>query len=136
MNVVVDASAIGTVLLPDEDRRVRAITEEVCAVARLHVPPVWRVEVTSLVLKAFRQRRITDQEQKEAGLRADLIADAAEIGPQIRVAELLSLAAMYSLRAHDATYLHLARSLQLPLLTNDTQMLRAAAALGVELLRP
>lgn len=136
MSVVVDASAIGTLLLPDEDQRFGALTESICMEARLHVPPIWRVEVANLLLKAFRHRRISEHERSRASTRADLIAGLAEVGSDVGIAELIPFAIAHSLRAHDATYLHLAVHLRLPLLTNDKPMQRAALAANVDLLLP
>ncbi len=136
MNVVVDASAMGAMLLPDEDQILGEFTGSVCLTAGLHVPPVWRAEVANLLLKAFRHGRIDDLQLRLASARADVFARLTTIGFATGIDELIDFAMSHALRAHDATYLHLAQTLRVPLLTNDTQMLRAAAASGVELLRP
>lgn len=136
MNVVVDASAIGLFLLRDEDRQLAEFAEEVCRTARLFVPPVWRTEVASLLLKAFRNRRIAERECDDASRRADILAAAAIIGPENSIGDIIGAAGARSLRAHDATCLQLALALHLPLLTNDRRLTGAALASGVALLLP
>ena len=107
-----------------------------CRTDQLHVPPVWRTEVASLLVKAFRQGRINDQERLEGSKRADVLAETATMGAEGGIADLVALAQSCSLRAHDATYLRLAMELRLPLLTNDRALMRAAPDMGVPLLLP
>ena len=132
--MVVDASAIGLVLLRDENQQLAQIAEEVCRTSRLFVPPVWRTEVASLLLKALRNRRITERECDYAVKRADILAAAAVIGSENSICSIIDLAQARSLRAHDATYLQLALALDLPLLTNDRRLIDAATIAGITLL--
>ena len=136
MIIVLDASAVGSFLLPDEDPILGAFARELCRTEQLVVPPVWRTEVANLVMKAFRRGRIGDAERMDAVLLADQVASVAAVQGEIDIAETHAVAIQFKLTAYDATYLELAGRLGLPLLTGDSDLIGAAPKAGIKLLRP
>jgi predicted nucleic acid-binding protein len=99
------------------------------------VPAIWPLEVANAILTARRRRRLQ---------AADLsrIRDALTILPieieatsaEHVLANVLPLAERLALSAHDASYLELARRLELPLATLDAALARAARRAGLEVL--
>jgi predicted nucleic acid-binding protein len=100
---------------------------------RAVVPILWFYEVGNGLLMACRRKRITFDQVD--GFLTRLKALPIEAAPQLP-AELLALPALaekHSLTNYDAAYLGLAMRLNLPLATTDTDLRRAAAAAGVEI---
>lgn len=134
---VVDASAVGPVLLRDE--RSSAIPELMRALDRAEcaVPPHWRFEVANMVLVAVRRGRI------DAATAAADLSDFALLPVQIDIESLdrafdatLDLATQYGLTEYDAAYLELASRLNLILISQDGELLAAARKAGVEAIGP
>lgn len=134
---VVDASAVGPVLLRDE--RSSAIPELMRALDRAEcvVPPHWRYEVANMVLVAVRRGRID-----EATAAADL-SDFAMLPVQVDLESLdrafdrtLDLAKQHGLTEYDAAYLELAERLGLILISQDEALLAAARKSGIEAIGP
>jgi len=101
---------------------------------RAVVPILWFYEVGNGLLMACRRKRITFDQVD--GFLTRLKALPIEAAPQLP-AELLALPALaekHSLTNYDAAYLALAMRLNLPLATTDTDLRRAAAAAGVEII--
>ena len=100
-------------------------------------PALWPVELANALVVAERRKRIT-MDQREAFLRNLTGLDIA-VQPLV-VEEVLqqgiSLATAHRLSVYDATYLAIALRQQLPLATQDDELIRAAAAIGVALFRP
>lgn len=136
MILVLDASAVGSFLLPDEDAVLGAFAWELCRTEQLLAPPIWRTEVANLILKAFRRGRINAMQCADAALRADQVASVVSVGAEMDVAQIHAVATDFQLSAYDATYFNLAHRLRLPLLTGDGGLIRAAQKAGIELLRP
>jgi predicted nucleic acid-binding protein len=100
---------------------------------RAVVPILWFYEIGNGLLMACRRKRITFDQVD--GFLTRLRALPVEAAPQFP-AELLALPALaekHSLTNYDAAYLGLAMRLNLPLATTDTDLRRAAAAAGVEI---
>src|SRR5579884_2641741 len=104
--VVVDASALGAVLL-GEPRAGEALS--LLDGADLYAPSLLDYELTSLA----RKKALRYPEQRDA------IFEVLRLGLAL---ELHRLALETGLTAYDACYLHLARSLDIPLVTFDEQL--------------
>ena len=133
---MLDASAVGSFLLPGEDAELGPFAREICPTERLHVPPVWRSELASLLMKAFRRGRIDAHELSAAAVDADRVAAVVRVEAEPNISEILDGCARAQLKAYDYTYFAVARQLGMPLLTGDDQLRRAARAAGVALLLP
>lgn len=133
MIVVVDASAIGALLLPDE---AGAMTDRVRAAFRdhaVHVPPVWPVEIASLLLNAHRRRRIDDDQRDRASRSAQRLAAVVTIEPDPTIEATVAMGLATGLSACDAAYALVAERLRAPLLTGNPRLARAAEARGIEI---
>jgi predicted nucleic acid-binding protein len=134
---VLDASVTAAWLLPDEasehTRRLYAKIrrDEV----EPQAPNLWQWECANILANGVRRGRIPSSAIE--GLWSVLEAvrhrvDLHELAPAQHKASL-GIAMDSRLSAHDAGYLWLARSLNLPLLTFDRKLMDAAAACGVKL---
>lgn len=129
--VVVDASMTAAWLLPDEAsessraayRRVRR------GVLELHAPQLWLWECGNIIANGVKRRRLSADDALLTWSVLDAVRVRVELATpepsQVRAA--LVLAIDHSLSLYDAAYLWLALSLQLPLLTADEKLRRAAA---------
>ncbi|MEE6280593.1 type II toxin-antitoxin system VapC family toxin [Georgenia sunbinii] len=95
-----------------------------------HVPELWRLEVTNVLLVAERRGRIREAQSRR-------FVDLLERLP-IRVApsagsltEVLDLGRRHRLSAYDAAYLELAERLGTPLATLDGRLVDACRTAGV-----
>ena len=135
---VLDGSAALALILPDERdspgaRQVRAALE---TGATVHVPAHWWVEVTNGVIMAERRKRLTLAVGMEAlSLMAalDVVTDD-ETARRIPT-EAAGLARQQGLTAYDAAYLELAIRRGAMLASQDKDLLKAATACGVAVLR-
>ena len=130
--IVVDASVAVAASIPDEAEDARPILLSFAAQHRFAVPTYWRVEVASALLKAERRQRLSPTwlDATVAILDAlDVTSDAATWDRAFT--DLLPLARREHLSVYDAGYLDLALRLQVPLLTFDRVLERAAICHGV-----
>ena len=135
MSWIMDGSMAGALGLPDElSHRAERFLEVMLAGAEVWVPPLWRCEMSNLLVAAVRRRRLTPATMKHlAGLYASLpvLADAPP-SPAISGA-IQRLAIQHGLSACDAAYLELAHRLVAGLATLDRDLERAAKSSGVPL---
>jgi predicted nucleic acid-binding protein len=132
MALVVDASAIASVLLPHEDGA--AFRALLTPRPRLHAPWLIQAEVGNILVVQARRGRISAATVR-AGL--DLFAGfglALDTGADLP--GVADLAARHGLTFYDALYLDLALRLRLPLATFDAALIRAAQGSGVDLALP
>lgn len=101
----------------------------------IHVPNLWPIEITNVVLAALRRNRITDDELP------DLLGDLRELPDEIdRETDSMvweasfQLATQFNLSIYDATYLELAGRKQLPLATLDKALARACQEANINVL--
>jgi predicted nucleic acid-binding protein len=134
VSVVLDASAAGPILIPDESRALLPGLVEALADCSAVVPPHWRLEIGNLLLVARRRGRLSEADLKLAlgtllalSIEEDAAASTYPEGTVWTVAE------RYGLTLYDAAYLELAARLSLPLATSDSALLRAATEAGVGL---
>ena len=100
------------------------------------VPPLWHLEIASLLLSSERHRRLT-QAESQAYLA---LLQRLPISTDVSAAErgrldVFHLAREHGLTVYDAAYLDLAMRRQLPLATLDPELQRAARATGVSLIQ-
>ena len=131
--VVVDASAVGAALLPDEVDPVGVLVLKLSGDCDFIEPPHWPIELMSLILRASRRGRITPGERDEARSTAGEIIQFATIDSSVGAARAMELAVKHSMSVYDAAYLALAQRKSLPLLTKDANLLRIASLEQVEL---
>ncbi len=93
------------------------------------VPHLWRFEVMNVV-NIWRQRRIITEAEGSVIL-GELMELPFAIVEEGDPEAIVNLALAHDLSAHDATYLHVAMISGEPLATLDTQLQKAAAAVGV-----
>jgi len=118
---VVDASALGAVFFDEpEADQVADQLEDIVLVA----PALLRFELANLCWKKIRRHG----EQRDAMVAAHAVAERVEIHEvEVRFAEVVELADREGLTAYDASYLWLARTLGLELVTLDHALARAAS---------
>ena len=119
---VVDASALAAVLFgePEGDEVAQRLGRSL-----LVAPPLLHFELANVCWKKILRR----PEDRERLLSARSLADHLELYEvEVRFEEVLHLADREGLTAYDASYLWLARELDLELVTLDRALARAAGA--------
>jgi len=125
--LVIDASAMGAYLLPDEDSELLPGLSDALASERLVVPAHWQFEVANLAVSALRRLRIGEGELP--GLGASLRALDIEVDPLSGADawdSVMALALAHRLTIYDAAYLALAKRRGLVLATLDRRLIEAA----------
>lgn len=100
-------------------------------------PALWPIELANVLVVAERRKRIT-AEQREVFLK-NLAALDIEIQPLTTERifhQGIGLATKHRMSVYDATYLEIAIRQQLPLATQDKDLIRAARDVGVPLFQP
>jgi predicted nucleic acid-binding protein len=97
------------------------------------VPDLWHLEVTNVLTMAIRKKRLS---RAKALLFLDLLENLPIIiaDKSDNMKDLLILANTYELTSYGAAYLDLALREQVPLVTSDIKLLKAAKAAGVEVI--
>jgi predicted nucleic acid-binding protein len=99
------------------------------------VPQHWLLEVFSGLLRGERRNRASPVRSQEfVAFLQDLSTETDDIDPDRVVSVLLPMARDQRLSLYDAAYLELASRRRLPLATLDSSLVRAASAIGVELI--
>lgn len=133
-SLVVDASAIGAYLLPDEDSELLPGLTDALMEQLLVVPPHWHFEIANLALVSVRRQRLPEAElpQLAESLRG-LRVEVDPIGGTDAWDSVMDLALAHGLTIHDSAYLALAKRRLLPLATLDRRLMEAARAERLEL---
>lgn len=131
--VVMDASATGAILLPDEEGRLRDHVRRAARDHDIHVPTLWAAEVASLTINAFRRKRFGPDALVRICAQADLVRQTATVAADPPAHVVVNLAREFGLSAYDACYAALALALSAPLLTGDGRLRREAGRIGLEL---
>jgi predicted nucleic acid-binding protein len=136
--LVLDGSAALGLLLPDESqspaaRKLRAALD---SAVRIHVPAHWWSEMANGLLVAERRKRLTQALATEMlTLLPALHVTTDDEPPERGVLASVALARQHGLTAYDAVYLELAIRQGAALASQDGDLLKAAQACGVEVLR-
>lgn len=133
MRLVVDASTVGTFILPDEATHRNEAIEDMLLDAQLVQPVHWPIELAGLILKASRRNRLPISARASARDKIASLVAAAEIEPRHAAIAAFDLAVEYHISVYDAAYLELTLRLGIPLLTRDGPLSGAASKAGVEL---
>jgi len=94
------------------------------------VPPLWELELTSVLRTACLKQRYSAQDAQQVLQRIGSLPITVDRQP-VRPGEVLALALRFGLSSYDAAYLELALRLQLPVATVDGPLHDAAVASGV-----
>jgi predicted nucleic acid-binding protein len=132
MRLIVDASTVGTFILPDEANHRNEAAEETLLEAQLVQPVHWPIELAGLVLKASRRNRLSIAARALARDRISMLMSAAEIEPRHAAIAAFDLAVEYHISVYDAAYLELALRLGVPIMTRDGPLAGAASKANVE----
>ena len=134
--IVVDASAIGTFLIPDEAGSFADFARHVCETEPLYAPAHFPIELASLLRKARYRKRLTHEGTLAASLLADAIAATVVIAGPLSVEHVIRESVALGLTAYDTGYYLLARSLNARVLTDDGALRRVSIAQGLPVALP
>ncbi len=99
------------------------------------VPELWHLEVANVLLMAMRRKRISPDVLDILLRRLQMLPiETVHMVRDFRMNDILALARREGLTVYDATYLHLALQLGLPLATLDGDLRAAAERNGVQVL--
>ena len=122
---VIDCSVSATWVLPDElgARSERLLAQALDGEVRLLVPTLWHYESLNLLRSAVLRNRLTEPEAKKAlHLLSEIPMEVVDPNLQGRPA-ILEAALRHNLSAYDASYLALADSHGVGLLTADSDLI-------------
>jgi predicted nucleic acid-binding protein len=101
----------------------------------LHVPSLWIWEILNAVSVVIKRKRISADRGEDFLVQLATLNLKVDPPPQVSdLSRLHMLAAAHLLTAYDAAYLDLATRLSHPLATKDTELRKAAQAVGIQLL--
>jgi predicted nucleic acid-binding protein len=134
MKLVIDASFIASLLLPDEAADQYATQLRQIKEGGAVAPALWQFEVVNMLLTAERRKRIDSSQFTRMVEAIDSLPVTLQpaLTPKQR-GDLLHLARKHRLTAYDAAYLELALRLDLPLATLDRHVITAAKDEGAKL---
>jgi predicted nucleic acid-binding protein len=123
--------------LVDEDNDYANAVLDIMPNAEAFVPEIWSLEIVNTLLVAERRNRMTvEQTQASINWLQSLLITIDSLTSVQAFGRTLTLAREQNLASYDAAYLELAWRLDLPLATNDKQLIDAALRCQVELLNP
>jgi predicted nucleic acid-binding protein len=134
---IVDASVALAWFLKDEDDRSYALE----VLSSLHanemvVPSLWVFEFANGLLSAHRRNRLSKEGMFRAFEEIKSAPIVIEEAQSADAAQITELALSQQLTVYDAAYLELALRRRLPIATKDAALVRAMAALGVDIVAP
>lgn len=94
-------------------------------------PPLWRSEFRNVVALYLRQGHLTLADALQYMQEAEALLQGREF--EIPSAPVLELSQQSGCSAYDCEFVHLARELNVPLVTSDQRVLRAFSGLAVSL---
>lgn len=131
MSLVIDASVTVAWILGEPATDVAIRARAAADVEHLHVPANWPLEMVNVLLMAARKGSLNEPELARS-LRAvtalPVTIDVMDVA--IACSAVAMLGKRHGLTAYDASYLELALRLELPLATQDDDLIRAAAESG------
>jgi predicted nucleic acid-binding protein len=133
--LVIDNSVVMSWCFEDEESDLGERALDLLAEREAVVPAIWPLEAANALVVAERRKRLAPGDSLRFVELLASLPIRVEPDPASRVlGEVLALARSSGLSSYDASYLHLAVRLDLPLATLDASMRAAALELGVELL--
>jgi predicted nucleic acid-binding protein len=134
---VLDCSVAISWCLVDEDNDYANAVLDIMPNAEAFVLEIWSLEIVNTLLVAERRNRMTvEQSQASINWLQSLLITIDSLTSVQAFGRTLTLAREQNLASYDAAYLELAWRLDLPLATNDKQLIDAALRCQVELLNP
>jgi predicted nucleic acid-binding protein len=134
---VLDCSVAISWCLVDEDNDYANAVLDIMPNAEAFVLEIWSLEIVNNLLVAERRNRMTvEQTQASINWLQSLLITIDSLTSVQAFGRTLTLAREQNLASYDAAYLELAWRLDLPLATNDKQLIDAALRCQVELLNP
>lgn len=131
MTLVIDASAVLGLALPDEtNRTAQRVLDQVHRIGAI-VPVIWWYEVRNVLMKHEQQRRLVPGQTSAFLSRLRSLNIALDPDPLSET--VVEMARQHMLSVYDAAYFELAVRHGLPLATLDTGITSAARRAGVEL---
>ncbi len=130
--LVLDASSALSWCFEDEaGPGADALIDRVATAGAL-VPAIWPLEVANALVVAERRNRIAHENSTAFIAMIEQLPITIDSGTASRAFnDTITLARDHVLSSYDAAYLELAVRSKLPLVTNDEQLARAAARLGL-----
>jgi predicted nucleic acid-binding protein len=133
-SIVIDASAFGPFVFPDEAQfEIAGLAEAVESFGAI-VPQHWRLEIANMVAIGLRRNRI---EPDNLDFAVDMVsAFRTEVDDDtgaLSMTSILPIAIKHGLTVYDAAYVELAKRRRSILATLDKAMIRAARAESVDL---
>lgn len=136
MPLVVDASAILPLALPDEDAAYsNAVLRRMAHDGVAYAPPIFWDEVTNVLVLAIRDKRIELKRAEGFLLKTSYELPIVTSQPESPLS-VLHAAHRYGLTSYDASYLTLALQHNASIATHDRELLKAAEAARVERFDP
>jgi predicted nucleic acid-binding protein len=134
--IVVDASAVGALLLEDHGAAYADRLRDAFVADDLSAPVHWPVETMTLIFKAQRQGRFAVSRLAEFWSRAEDVIALAQI-EDVRVdRRLLDLVEDTGLTPRDAAYLDVARRYRAAVASADRALIKASLASGLDVIGP
>ena len=127
---VVDASVSAAWFLPDEASADTEAALQATTTSDVWVPSLWLLEISNLLLRAQRRKRITADKRRELAAAATALRIRVD-REAVAISAIDEIAARHGLSAYDAAYLELALRRNLPLATQDEALIAAIAKAGV-----
>ena len=132
---VLDCSITMAWLFEDESSEATDAILERLETSRATVPSIWPLEVANVLVHAVRRKRITTIRSAhfiDALAKLPILVDASTTARAMH--SIYTLANEEKLTIYDAAYLDLALREQIPLATQDDDLLKAAKRLKVQTL--
>lgn len=133
--VVLDASLVGPLVIPDERPALSDIVSHRLSSERIVVPSHWRLEVASMVQTAIKRGRARAEDRAAMFDALSLLWVEVDSSTWLVAwGDTMLLADRHRLTPYDAAYLELARRTGYALATLDDALIRAAQIESVALL--
>lgn len=126
--VILDCSATMSLAFDDEnDDSFQSMLDQLTT-GLIYVPDIWPVEVGNVLLLGQKRNRITATDTSRFLAKLEnLSINVINLALLRNIPEVLSIGNSYSISFYDAQYLYLAIKMNLPLVTLDKALRKAAA---------
>ena len=133
---VIDNSVVMSWCFKDETSKYTDAMLDYLEQATAYVPAIWPLEVSNVLLVAERKKRLSQSDSSRfISLLLELPIIVEPESPERMLSEILALAREYKLSSYDASYLDLAMRKGLPIATTDKNIISAAKASRVSILK-
>ena len=131
---VIDNSVVMSWAFQDEANRYADAVLAQLSVTSAVVPSIWPLEVVNVLLVAERRKRLKQADSvRFITLLSQLPIFVEQEWPDNRMEELLAVGRTNNLSSYDASYLHLAMRMGLPIATLDQRLVLAAQQVEIPL---